>query len=335
MQEKQTKFQVNLNTTDKANAPIKNTPVKIAEYFRTCKAAFQKRYDSYTKERTKLENQLNELYEDVKSNIDYYVTNYNINFNNYKEFVTNSYIDGTFYKVAKRLFINKKEDHTMIMELYDIFSLAKLQRAINELDKQIHLSERVLSLSYNSYMGIVKQFYQAVHKHLILEGEAYHLGSRLGYLCINRCKSHYRYKRLDYNATNKRKAELIADGKRLWNKDEAEYCKLIGKEYDGVDYRVYKNDEYYYEFALLYSNCKNGYKLEFECTDYRASNLRGTTYDDLIKMCGGDKDKICELNVDIKTKLALCNKVDKYLYSKFIRNENQNKYNYSKVNRKD
>ena len=52
-------------------------------------------------------------------------------------------------------------------------------------------------------------------------------------------------------------------------------------------------------------------------------------------MCGSDKDKICELNVDIKTKLALCNKVDKYLYSKFIRNENQNKYNYSKVNRKD
>ena len=45
MQEKQTKFQVNLNTTDKADAPIKNTPVKIAEYFRTCKAAFQKRYE--------------------------------------------------------------------------------------------------------------------------------------------------------------------------------------------------------------------------------------------------------------------------------------------------
>jgi len=314
-------------------AAIKDIPTNRKDYYNSCQRAFQLKYDRCTEERQKLLVQAAELYDDIINNKEYYKDNYNLNLDNIIEFRNNSYSTGEFYRIAKRLFLNKKDDHITIVELYDLYNLAKLHKAIYNLEKQIHLAERVLSIKYNDYAKIIKQFYYEVHKHMILEGEAYHFDNRIGYLCINRCKIHRRYPMLDYEATRKYKAQLLAEGKKLWNKAEAEYCKRIGVEYTGVDYRVYQNNEHYYEIPLLYSSCKYKYDLEFESSDYRALKLRGTKHDDLLKLCDNDTKKICELDVDLKTKLALCDKADKLLYAKFIRNENQDKHNYSAPNR--
>ena len=50
-------------------------------------------------------------------------------------------------------------------------------------------------------------------------------------------------------------------------------------------------------------------------------------------MCNGDINKICELPLDLKTKVTLCDKADKILYTKFIRNENQKPITFVKTNR--
>ena len=50
-------------------------------------------------------------------------------------------------------------------------------------------------------------------------------------------------------------------------------------------------------------------------------------------MCNGDTKKICELPLDLKTKVTLCDKADKILYTKFIRNEAQKPITFSKTNR--
>ena len=57
------------------------------------------------------------------------------------------------------------------------------------------------------------------------------------------------------------------------------------------------------------------------------------TNDELIELCNRDIKKICELSVDLKTKVTLCDKVNKILYTKFIRNENQKPFTFTKTNR--
>lgn len=312
---------------------IKDVPTNRKDYYNSCQVIYKLKYNRCTEEKSKLEKQRDELYEDVCNNKQFYLDNYKINIDNYTDFRNNQYKDGMFFNVAKRLFLNKRGDYTMIIELYDLFTLAKLQRAIYNLDKQIHIAERILSIKYKGYNEILKAFFKEVHRQMILNGCAYYIGNKIGYLCINRCKTRSRYKMLDFEATSKLKAKLLSEGKRLWNKEEAEYCERHGYEYNGVDYRVFKTEEYYYEIALLYSHAKGECNLTFESSDYRHAKLRGKTYDDMIKDCNNDVNKICNLDIDIKAKLTLCNKVDKMLYSKFIRNENQDKYNYTKINR--
>ena len=64
----------------------------------------------------------------------------------------------------------------------------------------------------------------------------------------------------------------------------------------------------------------------FELKDNNDSN------ENLIEECNEDTEKICNLQIDLKTKLTLCNKVDKILYTKFIRNEAQKSVATSKAN---
>ena len=56
---------------------------------------------------------------------------------------------------------------------------------------------------------------------------------------------------IDFAATNKKKKELIAKGLKPYNEKEAKWCKDNHIPYDGVDYKVYKNDECWYEYCLL------------------------------------------------------------------------------------
>ena len=52
-------------------------------------------------------------------------------------------------------------------------------------------------------------------------------------------------------------------------------------------------------------------------------------------MCNNDINKICNLPIDVRTKLNLCLKVDDTLYTKFIRNENQKPIAAGKADRKN
>ena len=59
------------------------------------------------------------------------------------------------------------------------------------------------------------------------------------------------------------------------------------------------------------------------------------TNQQIIDMCDNNINKICEMPLDVKTKLTLCNLVDKTLYLNFIRNENQQSYKFIEIDRKD
>lgn len=313
---------------------IKETPTNFRCYYKKMRASITEKYNKLVDEYGTTYVREKKLYEELIKKIDKYKINHDIDLRSYKEFVENEYIDGTFYDDVKGLFINKKNNYKVIQPLYSLYKLAKMQKELYENHKTRRLYSKMLSLNLKQYAKVLETFYNEVHKKLIIEGCGYMFEDNIGWLCINRCKVvQGNRKLLDFQATKRNKEKLLAEGKRLWNKDEYEYAKSLGLEYDGVDYRKYVEAEYCYEFALLDTKLKLDDKIRFEpCA--RRSHIEGRTDEQVIADCDNDLNKICELQIDVKRKLNLCIKTNDLLYLNFIRNESQQSAHTPKANRK-
>lgn len=313
---------------------IKETPTNFRCYYKKMRASITEKYNKLVDEYGSAYVREKKLYKELIKKIDKYKVNHDIDLRSYKEFVENEYIDGTFYDDVKGLFINKKNNYKVIQPLYSLYKLAKMQKELHENHKTRRLYSKMLSLNLKQYAKVLETFYNEVHKKLIIEGCGYMFEDNIGWLCINRCKVvQGNRKLLDFQATKRNKEKLLAEGKRLWNKDEYEYAKSLGLDYDGVDYRKYVEAEYCYEFALLDTKLKLDDKIRFEpCA--RRSHIEGRTDEQVIADCDNDLNKICELQIDIKRKLNLCIKTNDLLYLNFIRNESQQSAHTPKANRK-
>lgn len=315
---------------------IKETPTCVKTYYSLMREHTTEKVELAKQEREDLIIKSKRLKEDLLNNKELYKEKFDIDIEKYPEFVENKYITGQFFKVAKGILINKENDYELTGEAYNIYSYAEVLSKIKDIDKQLELYAKLLKLSLKEYTEILRAYYTEVHKQLILEGNGYAFENGIGWICVNRClvKSKRR-KAIDYAATKKREAELKAQGKRIYNKEEAEWCQRNGIEYIAEDKRVFLNNEYCYEIPLIGCKLPNGTKLKLKISDYRHSSIRGKSNDELIEDCKSNTERICNLQIDLKTKLTLCDKADKILYTKFIRNETQTPVAFAKANSKD
>lgn len=311
---------------------IKETPTNFRVYYRLMQERTSKELDKAREVKDKLEEKAIELHKKLEENAYNYIDIFGIYLEKYPEFTQNKYIDGTFYKIAKGLFMNRDGNYKLVSDLYDIYNYGNNQNNIHELEENIKHYNKLLSLSLKDYTEMLRLFYTEVHKKLILEGKGYVFGERIGWICVNRIVLKNNKKLVDYAATKKREKELKEKGIRIYNKEEADWCKANGIEYKAEDKRVYKDNEYCYEIPLIDCKLPGAYDLKLTMTDYRHVKYRGKTNEDLIKDCNNDINKICELQIDLKCKLTLCDKTDKLLYTKFIRNENQKPLTFRKAN---
>lgn len=313
---------------------IKETAIGFRTYYKNIIIASNNKLEILHSEYNIVLEKEQVLYTNIKNHIEEYKTNFNINLLSYKDFINNSYSYGDFYKVAKGAFTNRSNNYTLVSDLYDLYNLALEQKQLAKLKHDINLYTKIAKLSLRDYTNILRQYYTEVHKKLILEGAGYSFGNNLGWITINRCIIRkQRRKRLNFAATKKREQELKEAGKRIYNKEEAEWCNKNGIEYIAEDKRVYLNNEYCYEIPLIGCTLPNGKKIKLDITDYRHSSIRGKTNKDLQQICNNDVNKICELSIDLKTKLSICDNIDKTLYIKFIKNENQEPAFTRKINR--
>lgn len=305
---------------------------------------YQKMHNRAVDTLNKLEEELDEkrkqcivLRDEIKSKADIYKDKYELDLISYSEFRNNTYTTGHFRKAASVAYLNKKGNRELTVELYDLIKLANLQKRLVEINKQVELNRKLVLIKPSEYQDIISVYYNKIQEMMILDGVGYHFEGRIGWICINRVK--YTPKKgketIDYEASKKAKEKLIAEGKRPYDKEEAEWFEQHNIPYDGIKYQVIRNVEYIYEIPLI--NCliksKSGrYKLI--SADYINKSLRGKTYDELIAECDNDVTKIVKLNIDIKKKLTLCLKANPLLYTKYIRNENQTSYRYIQIGRK-
>ena len=231
----------------------------------------------------------------------------------YPEFQQNKYINGRLENAAKGMFEDERKDPEMKHLCFRLVGYAVDLRKIYEETEKIKLYDKMINLSLKEYKYIVKVYYNAVQKELILKGNGYRLEDKLGWICINRVLN-TGAKVCDFQATKKNKEKLLAEGKQIYNKEDAEYCRQHGIEYDAVDATVYKADEVWYEYWLLGSKIKG-------CNVY-------------LKIIDSKNNKIMDLDVSMKHKFVLCTQADKTLYTKFIRNEEQKKSLYGTYSRK-
>lgn len=304
-------------------AGIKETPTNFRVYYTSMKDAYTQKRDEAVKLLEELNKKVDALHETVSKDFIVNRKEYSVNLDNYSEFKSNKYEDGTFLRVAKGIFANRDNNYELIGRNFDVYDLARTQKEIVDTNKNIAFYNKLLNLTIKEYNNLLKLYYTEVQKKLILDGYGYVFAGMTGWICINRCHIIKRRPHIDFKATKERKAKLLAEGKKLYNKEEAEWCKANGIEYKAEDGRVYQKIEYVYEFPLLDSKVKDGNSLKFTTSDYRSNKIRGKTNADLFKEANGDKNKICQIDVDIRTKLYLCLEADDTLYNKFIRNENQ------------
>ncbi len=313
---------------------IKEIPTNFRVYYKSMMDTIRPKYEKEVERYETLIVEEKALYDEIKSIHDVIKANYNFDVMKYKEFVDNKNTTGTFYNHAKGLFINKKENYKAVTSLYKLYTLARKQKELVEVKHQLDIWEKMLDLTLNEYKDILQTFYNEVTRQMIVEGKGYVFEPPMGWICINRCKVVQGKRRIiDFQKTKAKKEQLLNEGKRLYNREEANYAARLGLEYKGEDYRVFKNDEYVYEFALV--NCKvTGESMEFKPVDSHRLLLNEKSEDDFIEECNRDINKICGLSLSIRRKLYMCLKADNILYLNFIRNEGQQSVKTPKANRK-
>lgn len=308
---------------------IKDKPTGLHDYYLNVRDEYNR-----IKEVANLEN--DKFIEEIKLKRDDvlpYVNSFKLPIIDYPEFQQNKYINGRLINAAIGLYTDRRNDGEMKGRCFKLLSLAKAQEKYYNNVQAISKAEKILALTYRQYCNILRTFYYEVHKQMILNGYGYVLEGCFGWICFNRVIINGEVKMIDFAATNKKKKELIAKGLKPYNEKEAKWCKDNHIPYDGVDYKVYKNDECWYEYCLL--GCRLPRSRSFVITnpDGRNMKYRGMTNEDIINKDNHDVNKILQEDLDIKTKLTLCLSVDKTLYTKFIRNENQTKCRIGKIDR--
>lgn len=284
----------------------------------------------YKEKLEKLENNYNnsnsdniKLYKEIKNLIAYYKSYYDIDLNEYKEFVSNKFDnEQNLLKKAEYIYRNTADEVT-IKDMLKLIKYCKTLATINEYNSKKDTYTKLANLTTGEFRDITKKYYYAVQKQMIVNGYAYKFQGHIGAICINRCKNRIGTPVVDPKATKLNKEKLIKEGKEIYDAEKEAYYKLHNLEYKGVDPRVWIVNDYIYEFCLLWSGLRSGHYYKFEPVDSWSMSLRGKTKDDFKREANGNLDYICNLDITFRTKVTLCTEIDETLFIKLIRNEHQ------------
>lgn len=302
---------------------IVDSPTNYREYYKTFHLAYEEKCNNVLKDIERLEIITNSLYESIEAKYNWYISRCKLDLHTYDEYNNLEYTDGTLENVVTELLMKYANIYDLKVHILILRRFTNSIKKISELKHKLDIYQKCRNLTVPQYRDLLERYFTEVHKYIILDGYGYQISPVIGVICFSRCKLVNARAKIDYKKTKLKKQELLAAGERIYNKDEAEFCKQNDIEYDGKDYRVFMNKDYVYEMPLLYGKFPNAFNSKFYITDRRSRKVRGKTNEELIKECNHDTKEIVKLPLDMRTKLTMCLSVDKMLYSKFIRNENQ------------
>lgn len=232
------------------------------------------------------------------------------------------------YNIVIRILRNI-DVHPDRIVLLQLAKYCNILRNENKYNKLIELANKRKDIKFGIYRKYVTAYYNKVHK-CVLNGMGYRFGYGIGTYVINHWKlDPKRVKNkvhLDYAATNAKKKELLAKGIKLYDDKEAAWYEARHIPYNGVDYRVYKENTDWYEFTFIKSEIFKSNNLEYQRTEYVAAKYRGMSYTKMAEELCHTEEDIYNLQVDIKYKLNILLYKDPTKYLNYVRNAEQCKY---------
>lgn len=187
-------------------------------------------------------------------------------------------------------------------------------------------------IKFRQFESYLRKYYYCVHNNLIY-GYQYKFSNRFGYLGFNRWKfentNNLKKTIIDFKATNMAKQELIKKGKKPYDKKEAEYYKLKGWKYDGIQYTVFKNDDYFVDLELVDGTLPLKSTIVFDKLFYVGRTLKTISFDEIAKKYK-TLEEINELPLAVTHKMTIYNKINKGNDLNYIRHGSENKYLYRK-----
>lgn len=301
--------------------------VKLKDYYLKFIRNVNNDISKYREQLVLIKEKLSVQYETITNYYDFYKNNYDINLNDYSEYSNKNYNPSNTLYVKINKFINIEEDAVNRNKLHQITKYCNLLRNKYDTLNLINLTNERKKLSFSKYREIVFNYYNKVHK-CVLEGNGYKFNYGIGIFCINRWKVNQKAirPRIDYNETRLRKQELIAQGKKIYNENQAAWYEARGIPYDGIDYRVFKTETHTYEMTFIKSNILSKSAIQFKHAEYINIKHRGKSYTQMADICK-TFDDIINFQVDIKYKLNMMLYKYPNTYMNFIRNAEQEKYN--------
>lgn len=238
-------------------------------------------------------------------------------------------VEEDLYKRLIKLFniTEENKDREILVQAIKYCNVLKRE---HKLIRLIELCNKRKSISLKEYKSYISKFFIQVHK-CVLNGMGYRFGNGIGTFVINYWKMDPKLnrhnKKLDYAATRKKKEELLALGKKLYDEKEAQWYAARNIPYDGVDYRIYKNDTCFYEITFIKSKIlKNN--VEYQRTEYSHKDYRGLTQEELAEKFCKTVEDVYPMRMDIRYKLNVMLHIDPTKYLNFIRNAEQVKYKH-------
>lgn len=296
----------------------------------------EKDAEEYRKQRETAKKMKEELYNYVNKYKDVLKDKYNVDVEKYElEWGKKEYNpgEGLYNKLIRYVSVieNNDPDKAIILQTIKYCNILRNEYNYTRLTE---LAYKRKNLTFSTYTRALNTFFTRVHKNL-LEGNGYEFSYGLGTIVINRWKLLGNAKRkLDYQATRRRKEEILAKGGKLYDKLEAEWYKARNIPYDGEDYRVYMNADVVYDIKFYNTNLCTPRNFEYKPTNYIYSKYKDLTKNQIAELCNTLED-IYTFPCDLRTKLKML--ITKYpnKYLNFVRNAEQNKYTYRPNYRKD
>lgn len=301
----------------------KETPINFRVYYNNMQHRVKEGINNIEEKIDKVYDDLEVLASDINKRKDELEGILNTKLSDFPELQEERYIDGRLYYfvTGKLLRCNNNKEKDILTPL--VLYVNRLQY-LNNLTTKLSIYRRCADLSIKEYTEYLRTYYTEIQKKLIKEGAGYLISRRIGWLCINRVKNTRVKPVLDYKKTAAKKKEILERGGRIYNDEEAKWCAAQGLDYNYEEHRVYQDKpEYIYEIPLLDTKLPRGNENKFTTSDYRAAETRGLSNEQIIEKCHNNVDEILNQKLDVRLKLNLCLSVDKSLYVKYIRNENQ------------
>lgn len=309
-----------------------NSRMPIANYYSNFIIRAKYNRKKYEEKLDKLCSELKAQKEQVEKYKEHLNQDFSFNLDSFIEYTSNKYINGEFLRKAKSLFINKKGHYELISDLLDVYNYANKQYEIYTTEKELEKQIKFINIPFKEYNAFVKRYYLEVQKKL-LDGLGYVFEDKLGCIFINRYKVVNKHNSIDFAATREKKKKLLEEGKSLYDAKSAKWAAQHGIEYNAEEYRIPLGIEYAYEIACINDRFPCAPSVDFVCADNYPTKYRCYSYDQFVKFCNNDIDKITSSGFDVLKKVQMILKVNPTAYTKFIRNENQQKYKYAKTHR--